>query len=128
MSDNEELIEKLDNWFNWALANGSNPIWKDKTPGESALNAISPILAAHDAQVREEGAKQMQEAAAEVLSRSIHDLNEALIDAEPLTADEDADAAQALGMLGRIEGSIRALPIPSTGAENTDSDEKDGQR
>jgi len=74
-------------------------------------------LAAHDAQVREEGARAMREAAVAVLARSIHDLNEALIDAEPLTADEDADAAQALGMLGRIEGSIRALPISSTGVQ-----------
>ena len=81
-------------------------------------------LAAHDAQVREEGMKAMREAAAQVAETFVPwvQSGEPQFDASRLMAGNTKSARE------RVAAAIRALPIPSTGAENTDSDEKEGQR
>ena len=74
-------------------------------------------LAAHDAQVREEGATAMREAAADTAS-SFGMVSKRNL--EPYWEGHD-DATD------KIEQAIRALPIPSTGALPTPTESGDNQ-
>jgi hypothetical protein len=42
------LAKSLDNWFEWALANGSNPIWAETSPGQSAAKVVLDALATYN--------------------------------------------------------------------------------